>query len=244
MNETKNTASDPNKKKNPHGGHRARMKNKFASKGLSSFEDHEILELLLFYSIARKDTNEIAHDLIEKFGSLNKIFDADISELCKIKGIGNDSAILIKLVSQSALKYLSEKEGTPDIIQNSHEAGMFVCSRIGCLKNEVFSLICLNSQRGLISFDILEEGTVSQSSVSPRKVVECAIRHNAASVILAHNHPSGTMVASEEDRHVTKKLCNAFESIGINVIDHIIAAGATRYVSMNDSGQMDEYYNY
>lgn len=241
MNKTKSSSGEG---VNPHKEHRKRIKKKFAEKGLSVFEEHEILELILFYSIPRKDTNELAHALIDKFGSLRMVLEADISDLCKVSGIGADSASLIKLVSETALRYLSLKEEAPKAISTSHDAAMFICSRIGGLPNEVFAVLCLNSQMGVISFDIVEHGTVTQSNVSPRKVVECAIRHNAASVILAHNHPSGTMAASEEDRYVTEKLCKALEGIGIRVIDHIIAAGAARYISMNDSGQMDQYYNY
>ena len=113
-----------------------------------------------------------------------------------------------------------------------------MCGMIGGLMNEVFALICLNAQRKVIAFEILEEGTVSQSNVSPRKVVECAIRHNASQVILAHNHPAGTLCASETDRILTARLCDLLEGMDIMVVDHIIATHGDKYLSMADSSLM------
>lgn len=221
-----------------HEGHRQRLKNRFLSEGLSSFEDHEVLELLLYYAIPQGDTNPLAHKVINTFSSLNSVFNASVEELCKVEGIGEHTATLIKLVPHLAQFYTSLSARERKTIANVQEAGMFVCAMIGCLKDEVFAMICLDSQHRVLAFERIEKGTVSQTIVHPRKVVECALRHNASGVILAHNHPAGTAFASEEDRVLTETLCSILEGIEVHVIDHIIAASADKFISMANSGLM------
>lgn len=221
-----------------HTGHRQRLKNRFLSEGLGSFEDHEVLELLLYYAIPQGDTNPLAHRLLEKFSTLNSVFNASLQELCEVDGVREHTATLIKLIPHISQFYTSLLVREKKTLQNSQEAGLFVCAMIGCLKNEVFGVICLDAQRRVLAFELLEQGTVSRANVHPRKVIECALRHNAESVILAHNHPAGTAYASEEDRHLTNVLCPLLEGIGIRVIDHIIAASPEIFVSMANSGLM------
>lgn len=221
-----------------HKNHRKRVKERFLNEGLTSFEDHEILELLLFYAIPQGDVNPLAHKLLEKFSTPNAVFDATVEELCSVDGMGYHSAILIKMIPPLAQYYAGLSLRNKRQIVTSYDAGTYVCGKIGCLKSEVFSIICLDSQKNILAFEILEEGTVSNSNVHPRKVVECALRHNCAAVILAHNHPGGGAYASENDRRVTKQLCLILEGMGIDVVDHIIAASAEKYISMADSGLM------
>ena len=221
-----------------HKEHRQRLKNRFLEEGLSSFNDHQVLELLLFYAIPRKDTNLLAHNLIEKFKSLPAVFEASVDELCSVEGIGEHAATFIKMIPHFSqyIRELSAKN--TNTLENSFSAGQYVCRMIGNLQNEVFAVICLDAKRKILHFEILENGTVSRSSVHPRKVVECAIRHNASSVILAHNHPSGTLAASENDRILTEKLCDLLEGIDIEVTDHIIAAPDDKFLSMSNSSLM------
>ena len=115
---------------------------------------------------------------------------------------------------------------------------MYVCSKIGLSDIELFAVMCLDAQRNIQAFEILERGTVSQANIHPRKIVECALRYNAASVILAHNHPSGGTAVSEDDRIMTKNICPVLEGMGIEVIDHIIATSGHTYISMSDHGLM------
>lgn len=217
-----------------HEGHRQRLKQRFLSEGLSSFEDHEVLELLLFYTMPQGDTNPLAHRLINHFHTLDGVFGADVEELCKIQGVREHTAIFLKLVPQLSQFYTSLCVRDKKMLVTTHDAGEYVSKKIGCLSNEVFALICLDSQRRVLAFEIIDEGTVSQANVHPRKVVSTALRHNSAAVILAHNHPSGTMQASENDRILTQKLCDVLEAVGIHVIDHIIAASTDKYYSMSD----------
>ncbi|MBQ8807976.1 MAG: DNA repair protein RadC [Clostridia bacterium] len=221
-----------------HAGHRNRVKERFLKEGLSSFADHEVLELLLFYAIPQGDTNPIAHRLLSEFSSLSAVFNAPVEELCKVDGIKEHSATLIKLIPQISQFYSSLQVREKKQILTSQDAGTYVCGMIGCKKSEVFAVICLDSQRNILAFEILEEGTVSEANVHPRKVVEYALRQNAAAVILAHNHPSGGAYASENDRRLTTQLCTLFEGMGISVIDHIISASSEKFISMADSGLM------
>lgn len=221
-----------------HKKHRARVKNRFLKEGLSSFEDHEVLELLLFYAIPQGDLNPLAHKLMEKFKTPGAVFNATLEELCSVEGIGEHAATLIKLIPEISQYYNSLTTREKKFISTSQDAGKYVCSMIGCEKKEVFAIICLNAQRKVLAFEILEEGTVSQANVHPRKVVECVLKHNSSAVILAHNHPSAGAYASENDRLLTSRLCTLLEGMDIDVIDHIIAASSEKFVSMADSGLM------
>lgn len=223
---------------NVHKNHRERVKERFLKEGLSAFADHEVLELLLFYAIPQGDTNPLAHKLLEKFKTPNAVFNASVEELCTVSGVQKHTAALIKLIPEISQFYTALSVREQKTIHNSQEAGKYVCAKIGLEKKEVFAVICLDSQRNVLAFEILEEGTVSQATIHPRKVVEFVLRHNASSVILAHNHPSGGEYASENDRILTQQLCSLLEGMDISVTDHIIAASADKFVSMADSGLM------
>lgn len=221
-----------------HKNHRARVKKRFLNEGLSAFEDHEVLELLLFYAIPQGDLNPLAHKLLDTFKTPGAVFNASVEELCKVDGIGEHTALLIRMIPELSRYYNTLSVREKKFIATSQDAGEYVCGMIGCKKREVFAIICLDAQRKVLAFEILEEGTVSQANVHPRKVVECVLRHHSSAVILAHNHPSAGAYASENDRMLTSQLCTLFEGMGIDVIDHIIAASADKFVSMADSGLM------
>ena len=221
-----------------HEGHRQRLKKRFLQEGLDSFEDHEIFELLLYYAIPQGDTNPIAHRLLNEFHSPKAVFDATLEDLLKVPGIGEHSAVLIKLIPHLSNFFTSLSTREMTTLCTSFEAGKYVCSKIGCLKNEVFAIICLDAQKRVIKFEKIENGTAAQANVSPRKVAECALKYNASAVILCHNHPSGGNIASESDRILTGRLCSLLEGMEIHVIDHIIAVSSEKYISMSDSGIM------
>ena len=193
---------------------------------------------LLYYAKPQGDTNPLAHRLLKEFGSPRAGFDASIEDLMKVEGVGTHTAVLLKLIPQLSgfFNGLISREMTT--LSTSYDAGRFVCSKIGHLKNEVFAIICLDAQRRVIKFEQIESGTASQANVNPRKVVECALKYNSSAVILCHNHPSGGNIASENDRFLTNKLCAILEEMDIPVIDHIIAASSEKYTSMSDNGLM------
>ncbi|WP_075366667.1 RadC family protein [Desulfosporosinus metallidurans] len=218
-----------------HEGHRSRLKNRFIEEGLDAFEDHQILELLLFYAIPRKDTNELAHSLINKYGSLSGVLEADPKDLAKTSGLGENSAILLALIPSLARIYLKDRWGTRPTLDSTAKAGEYVQTLCSGRTYEVFYVICLDAQHRVIYPALVHEGTIDQAPVYPRLIVETALRHKAQSVILAHNHPGGTPIPSPQDIEVTKRIQVALEQISISVLDHIIAAGE-QYVSCAEKG--------
>lgn len=224
---------------NVHEGHRQRLKRRFIEEGLDGFEDHQVLELLLFFSIPRKDTNEIAHKLISTFGSISNVFESHPKELQKVGGVGENSAILISLISQIARRYLADKAKKTFQLRNVEVAAEYIKSLFVGRKNEVFYVICLDTQLNVIHSAALFEGTVKEAVVYPRKVVECVLRYNASSVILAHNHPGGSIKPSMDDIKTTQKIVNALSTIGVSVNDHFIVTG-DKYFSFAQNGMLPE----
>lgn len=207
-----------------HEGHRKRVKQRFIQEGLSSFEPHQVLELLLFYSIPRKDTNELAHKLINKFGNISNIFDSPAIELSKVEGISENSAILLSLVSQLSQYYLTKKHGDKIIIDSSIKACEYVKNLFLTKKYEAFFIVCLDNQNRVNIAKPLFDGTTNETAVYPRIIIENALRHTASSVIVAHNHPGGSLTPSTADMQTTKTIKTALECIQVKLLDHIIVA--------------------
>ncbi|MDQ2087201.1 DNA repair protein RadC [Herbivorax sp. ANBcel31] len=221
-----------------HEGHRKRLKNRFLEEGLDSFESHQILELLLFFSIPRRDTNEIAHRLLKRFGSLSGVLDADLKELVKVEGIGENSAFLISMIPQLSRRYSNDRWRKKPELNSSTKAGQYTVSLFEGRSYEVFYVICLDAQNRVNYADLVHEGTINEAPIYPRVIVERALRHKANSVILAHNHPGGSLNPSRGDIEATKVIKNALESISIKVVDHIIVCGE-KYISFAERGLLD-----
>ena len=218
-----------------HKGHRKRVKDRYLSEGLDAFEDHQVLEMLLFYCVPRRDTNELAHRMIKEFGSLAGLFEAkpkDISKRCKVS---ENTAILVSLIPSLARRYFTAKCGDKTKLDTSSKAGNFAISLFVGRTHEVFFLICLVSQNRVIYAALVQEGTLTEAPVYPRLVVEAVLRHKAVNVILAHNHPGGSMQPSRADIEVTGRISKALEAISVKVVDHIIVAG-DRYFSFKENG--------
>ncbi|MDL2273346.1 DNA repair protein RadC [Oscillospiraceae bacterium OttesenSCG-928-G22] len=222
-------------KKHLHEGHRERLKERFLNDGLTNFEPHNALELLLFYGIPRSDTNPLAHELISQFGSYAAVLDAATEDLLKIKGITRHVVTLLKLVPASGRYYLTDRSKIENIINSTEKAGAYLLPRFHGRVNETVFLLCLDAKCKVISCPLLFEGSINSASVSIRKVVETALKLNATSVILAHNHTSGIAMPSEEDVATTLKIQTTIEAMDIFLIDHIIVADDD-FVSMADSG--------
>ena len=218
MKETKN--------KNPHAKHRARLREIFKKSGIERMPDHNILELLLFYSIPRKDTNELAHNLIESFGSLNAVFDAPYERLVEIDGIGESSALLISSIPGICRRYMEGKEERRKInLADPEEAQKYVVKKFYGCKNEIFYMLCLDAVGNLNNCCKLSEGSTGTVVVDKRAMLETAFRNNADKVIFAHNHPNGVAVPSRDDLELTYSFSNLLSTTGIRVVDHFIVAG-------------------
>lgn len=215
--------------KNPHQGHRQRLKARVISEGIDSFEDHQILELLLFYAIPMKDTNALAHRLIGHYGSLAGVFDANPRDLSALVGVTENTALLLSLIPALARRYQQGKLAPKAVLGSTTAAGEYAVSLFTGRLNEVFYVICLDSQNKVNQATLLHEGTINEAPVYPRLIVETALRHQAASIILAHNHPGGSQRPSQADLDVTRRIRQATEAIAIPVVDHIIVAGDGYY---------------
>ncbi len=221
-----------------HDGHRQRLKEKFDEHGLEGFDDHNILELLLFYAIPRGDVNPIAHRLIDKFGSIASVFDASEEELIKVDGIGENTARLIRMIPQLSRKYMLSRTGNFSIVNTTEAAGRYLLPYFFGERDEVIYVLCLDAKSKILACDRLSRGSVNSVAINVRKIVEFAINSNATGVIMAHNHTSGIALPSGEDERTTRKVWHALDVVGIKLVDHIIVADDD-FVSMADNGFFD-----
>lgn len=224
-----------------HDGHRARLRKRFLEEGLDHFEDHQILELLLFYAMPRGDTNPSAHLLISRFGSLSAVLEADPRDVAAVAGIGEKAALFLSLIPQVTRRYFHDRvlRDRPQLTTCEAVAEYLVPLMAG-RPEEVFYLLCLDSQCRVVYPALISEGTVTEALVHPRHVVEEAIRHRAAAVILAHNHPAGTLKPSPQDQRLTRRLVQALGPLDIRVLDHIIVASG-RAFSFTQEGLLPAY---
>ncbi len=218
-----------------HEGHRQRLKERFLKDGLDGFQPHEVLELLLFYSIPRRDTNPTGHLLIDRFGSLSNVFSAPFAELVQVDGVSENSATLIKLMPALCRYYQTDLNCKREQLNSSGRAVKYISSQLIGYDTEEVLLLCLDSKRTLIACEHVFSGSVNSAQISVRRIVELCLRHNATGVILAHNHPGGLALPSQEDLVTTGKIENALEVIGVELLDHIIYADGD-CVSLADSG--------
>ena len=227
------------KKENPHEGHRKKLRERFIrEKGFENFEDHQILELLLFYANPRSDTNPIAHELLDRFDNLKNVLEARTEKLMAVRGVGENAATLISMIVPLTRVWERSAMKTPSRIGNSRDAEHFCKSLLLGEQNERFYVICLNAQCQIVGKRRISEGSLSEVSAYPRSVVETSLNHNAHSVLLCHNHPGGTCAPSPEDISSTMQLQRILSALGILVLDHIIVAGNQTY-SMIQHGDID-----
>lgn len=213
--------------KNYHAGRRERVRERFIREGLDSFAEHEVLELLLFYSIPQRDTNLLAHKMISEYGTLANLMEAHPSEVINRFNVSLQTATLISLIPSISRIYQKSKSGEKALLDSSTKAGEYVKSLFIGYSYEVFQMICLDSRNRVNYASVIQEGTINEAAVYPRIVVETALRHQSVSVIIAHNHPGGSTQPSTSDINVTKKIKMALEAISIRLIDHIIVTGDT-----------------
>ena len=214
-----------------HDGHREKMRRRFLETGLEGFADHEALELLLYYAIPRRDTNPIAHALMERYDSLSGVLNAPVEDLEKVEGIGESAAILLSLVSRLSRKARIADASQETILNSSERAGAYLLERFAGERRELVFLLCLD-RKGRLA-----EGDVASADLNIRKVVEMALLTSASAVILAHNHPSGVAVPSSSDEAATRQVAEALRTIGVRLVDHIVVADRD-FVSMADSGDL------
>ncbi len=220
-----------------HDGHRQRVKERFKETGLQGFSDINALEFLLFYAVPRRDTNELAHMLMERFGSLTAIMEADFDELLHIDGIGENTAMLLSLIPQISRRYMERKTPPGKHISCGDDAAMYFVSKFAYESNEVAYIMFLDAKHNVICTRELSRGVVNAVELKVRTVVEACLKLRAVAVIVAHNHPNSDLRASDSDEHFTSKLREALFLVDIKMLDHIIVSG-NDYVSMRTMGVM------
>lgn len=226
---------------NLHKEHRKRMKERFLKEGLDHFTDIQALELLLFYAIPQKDTNPLAHELLNRFGSLSQVLDADVEELKKVPGISGHSATLLALVTELARYYMVNCAERAKVLTTLDACGAYLVPYFFGRTRETVFLLCLDAKCKVLDCRQIGEGSVNAASISVRKVVEVALATNATTVILAHNHPSGVAVPSKEDIQTTRRVAAALAAVEVHLADHIVVAEGD-FVSMVQSGyRFDDY---
>ncbi|MFQ6090170.1 MAG: DNA repair protein RadC [Candidatus Bipolaricaulia bacterium] len=221
-------------KDKPHYiGHRERLRERFRQAGAEGLHDYELLELLLSYAIPRKDVKPLAKRLIERFGGLSGVLDAEQRELEEDAGLSSTTATLIHLVKELHGAYLAEQMEHRDLLSSPQAVVDFARVKLAGLPREALMVIYLNIKNEVIDHEVLHEGTVDRVTVYPRRIVEAALAHHAAGLILVHNHPSGHPEPSEDDRLLTRSVAAAARTVDIHLLDHIIV-GRDGYFSFRE----------
>jgi DNA repair protein RadC len=222
----------------PHyHGHRARLRQRFLQGGPGALQDYELLELLLTFAIPYSDVKPLAKRLIEHFGSFSQVFDATPEALMEVTGLREYSAVLIKLVKACGEFALRAEALKRQTIKSLDTLVEYCRASMGGLPDEQFRVIFLNSQNEIIAEEIVQEGTVNQTVVYPRKVLELALKHKATGLILVHNHPSGNLTPSAADRELTRALVKAGTALSLVVHDHLII-GRHGYFSLAEQNML------
>lgn len=215
-------------------GHRQRLREKFQMAGADKMHEYEAMELLLTYAIPRRDVKPIAKNLLSRFGSLRRILDASFEELKTLPSLGPSSATLIKLVKDICGLYLLDRVKDKNLLTSPQKVVDFAQMKLAGLPHEAFMVIFLNTQNEIIAYEIMNEGTIDQVAVYPRRIIEKSLAHHAAGLILVHNHPSGHTNPSEEDKKLTRAVNEATRLIDVRLVDHIIVGGGG-YFSFRES---------
>lgn len=218
-----------------HDGHRERLKERFAKNGLDDFTDIQVLELLLFYCIPRQDTNDLAHQLLKRFGSFSQVLETSPEELKKVKGIGDNAALFLKLIPALGQYYSADKSKRNTVLRSTDACGEFLMAQLDGRCNETVYLLCLDAKCKVLSCQQVGEGGINSAGVPIRRVVEVALAANATTAVLGHNHPSGIALPSNEDILTTRRIAAALDAVEVTLADHIVVADGD-YVSMLQSG--------
>lgn len=212
-------------KNNLHQGHRSRIRHRFIKEGEENFDSHQLLELLLFYAIPQKDVNPLAHELMNTFGSFSGVLEADYELLLQCPGVKENTAVLLKLIPSLCRRYLMDQNTRYPHFGDMHKLGSYLIGYYTGKTREILVAILLNNRAEMIDKVIISEGTVNMTEASVRNIVDAALKRNAASVVLAHNHPDGTSEPSDADVLMTNEIASLLQKLGIPLTEHFIIAG-------------------
>lgn len=223
-----------------HDGHRQRMRERVEKYGLESLAPHEALEYLLYFTNARRDTNGIAHELLDRFGSFAAVLEASEEELCRVPGVGPASARLLHLLPEVSRYYSDSAANTHGALSSTEKLVAYLRPRFAAAREEKVLLLSLDSRSRVKGTSWLREGTARMVSLEVKDVVSAAIRGGTDTVVLCHNHPNGVPLPSREDIAATENLVRALGLVKIRLRDHIILA-ETEYFSMREANRLPFY---
>jgi DNA repair protein RadC len=219
-------------------GHRQRLRDRFRERGLEGFRDAEILELLLSFGTPRSDCKEPAKAALKQFGSLAAVLEEPLSGLQEIKGIGPKNGFAVHFIQAVARRYLKDRLQGKRYLHSSTDVRDYLLHALRGLKKEVFTVIYLDSSHAILDTETVAEGTINVNTVYPRELVKKALQQNAAAMIIAHNHPSGSLDPSPQDIELTRTLSLLGSMMQIQLLDHIIIGNGS--FSFADNGLMTE----
>jgi DNA repair protein RadC len=217
-----------------HDGHRTRLRQRFAETGLVGFQPHEVLEMLLFYGIPRRDTNPLAHRLIDTFGGLHQVLEAPVAELMRVEGMTENAASLLRFSSALLAEYYKDKYAVGTILKTTEDLCHLLLPRYMGVQNETTFLVSMDSKHMLLNCEPISTGTARMAEIPYRLVLQQALRYNATIVVLAHNHPSGLAIPSQQDVMTTKRMVQMLRAAEIVLWDHLVFGG-DECVSMRDT---------
>ncbi len=221
-------------------GHRQRLRNKFHDRGIEALTDSEVLELLLTLGTPRRDCKGIARAALKRFGSLAEILETPQQELQKVQGLGPINSFGLTFVHGVARRFLKERLQNRNYLRSSREVADYLIHAMRDLKKEVFTVIFLDASHSIIDIDTIAEGTLTTNTIYPRELIKLALQHHAAALVIAHNHPSGSLSPSTDDIRLTRHLFEACSLVNINLLDHLIVGSAETTYSFADHGMMAE----
>lgn len=219
-------------------GHRNRLRQRFLDHGLSGFSDAEILEILLSFGTPRKDCKDQARALLQHFGTFPGVLDADRKDLLEVNGVGPKNSFALGFIKSTADHYLKQRLKSRHYLKSSGQVTDFLTHSLRGLQVEVLSAIYLDSSLAIIDSEKVAEGTVNVNTVYPREIIKKALSHNASALIVAHNHPSGSLTPSAQDRQMTRQLYLACSMMHIRLLDHLIIGDG--HFSFADAGIIDQ----
>lgn len=219
-------------------GHRQRLRDKFLEQGIESFTDSEIIELLLTFGTPRSDCKEAARAALARFKTLPAVLDAAPAELQQIKGVGPKNIFALQFIQGVARRYLRQRIVGKQYVHSSREVADYLIHAMRGLQHEVFTVVFLDAAHAIIDSAVVAEGTVTVNTVYPRELVKAALARNAAALVIAHNHPSGSLAPSRQDEELTRSLHLVCSFMHINLLDHLIIGSGDQVYSFADQGLM------
>ena len=226
--------------RNRNAGHRQRLRDKFHERGVDALTDSEVLELLLTLGTLRCDCKDTARAALLRFGSLSEVLEASPAELQKVAGIGNLNSFALTFIQAVSRRFLKERLQTRQYLHSSREVANYLVHSMRDLKKEIFTVIFMDASHSIINTSTIAEGTLTSNTIYPRELVKMALEHHAAALVIAHNHPSGSLDPSGDDLRLTRHLFAACRLVNINLLDHLIVGESETPYSFADHGLMAE----